>query len=280
MTTPVLSRIGRMASLPVVQSVLEGAHRAFLALRRLWRAPDARADEIARFNRLAATWWDPLGPMRPLHVVNALRLELLLDLFAQHLRGPAQSSAPLRVADIGCGAGLVCEPLAERGARVVGIDAAGKNIEAARLHAARAGLSIDYRAGEPCTALAPEERFDAILLLEVLEHVEDVAALVAQAARHLAPGGLLVASTINRTPQSFLAAIVGAEYVFRVLPVGTHRYRQLVRPAELRAAAESCGLEWLEQRGMRYLPVVHRAWWTRDVSINYLAVFRRPGAPC
>jgi 2-polyprenyl-6-hydroxyphenyl methylase / 3-demethylubiquinone-9 3-methyltransferase len=237
-----------------------------------------RPEEVARFNRLAATWWDRTGPMRPLHVINDLRLGHVLEQIAQRFGRPVGSLHGLRVADIGCAAGLMCEPLAARGARVVGVDAAANNIAAARLHANAAGLQIDYRLGEPGVALLGGESFDVLLLLEVVEHVDDVPAFVRDAVAHLAPGGLLLASTINRTLRSYLAAIVGAEMVFRVLPRGTHRWAQFVRPDELEQAAAACGLTAGERRGMAYLPVVHRAWWTRNLSVNYLAAFGKPSA--
>jgi 2-polyprenyl-6-hydroxyphenyl methylase/3-demethylubiquinone-9 3-methyltransferase len=237
-----------------------------------------RPEEVERFNRLAATWWNRSGPMRPLHVVNELRLGHVLEQIARRFGRPVGALQGLRILDVGCGAGLMCEPLASRGAQVVGIDAAAKNIAAARLHAAAGGLQIDYRVGEPQAALASGESFHVLLLLEVVEHVDDVPAFVRDAVAHLAPGGLLLASTINRTPRSWLAAIVGAEVVFRVLPRGTHRWSQFVRPEELAQAATACGLTESECRGMAYLPAVHRAWWTRDLSVNYIASFGKPAA--
>jgi 2-polyprenyl-6-hydroxyphenyl methylase/3-demethylubiquinone-9 3-methyltransferase len=235
-----------------------------------------RAEEIGRFDRLAATWWDRSGPMRPLHVVNTLRLGHVLEQIARRFGRPAGALQSLCIADIGCGAGLMCEPLAQRGASVVGIDAAANNIAAARLHAGAGGLRIDYRVGEPRAALRAGESFDVLLLLEVVEHVDDVPAFVRDAVAHLAPGGLLLASTLNRTLRSYLAAIVGAEMVFRVLPRGTHRWAQFVRPDELEQAAMACGLNPLERRGMAYLPAVHRAWWTSNQSVNYIASFGKP----
>jgi 2-polyprenyl-6-hydroxyphenyl methylase/3-demethylubiquinone-9 3-methyltransferase len=233
------------------------------------------AAEIDRFNRLAATWWDRSGPMRPLHVINDLRLSYLLALIDAHLAPLGRPLAGLRVLDIGCGAGLLAEPLARRGARVTGIDAAAKNIAAARTHAAAEGLCVDYRVGDPAAALAAGERFDVVLMLEVVEHVSDVDAFVAAAAAHVAPGGLLVASTIDRTLKSFLFAIVGAEIVFRVLPRGTHQWRRFVRPAELHAASRRSGFEPIDLRGMRYLPIAHRACWVRDTAVNYIAAYAR-----
>ena len=237
-----------------------------------------RPAEVERFNRLAATWWDSTGPMRPLHVINELRLGHVLEQIAQRFGRPVGALQGLRIADVGCGAGLMCEPLAARSAQVVGVDAAAHNIAAARLHANASGLQIDYRHGEPQAALRAGESFDVLLLLEVVEHVDDVPAFVRDAVAHLAPGGLLLASTINRTLRSYLAAIVGAEVVFRVLPRGTHRWSQFVRPEELEQAASACGLAYGERRGMAYLPAVHRAWWTRDMSVNYIASFGKPPA--
>jgi 2-polyprenyl-6-hydroxyphenyl methylase / 3-demethylubiquinone-9 3-methyltransferase len=236
-----------------------------------------RSDEVARFNRLAATWWNRTGPMRPLHVVNELRLGHVLEQIARRFGRPVGALQGLRIADIGCGAGLMCEPLSACGAVVVGVDAAANNIAAARLHSKAAGLRIDYRVGEPDAALHEGESFNVLLLLEVVEHVDDVPAFVRDAVAHLAPGGLLLASTINRTLRSYLAAIVGAEMVFRVLPRGTHRWAQFVRPEELEQAAAACGLTPGERRGMAYLPAVHRAWWTRGLSVNYIASFGKPG---
>ena len=239
-------------------------------------ASTIRSDEVARFNRLAATWWNRTGPMRPLHVVNDLRLGHVLEQIAQRLGRPVGALHGLRIADVGCGAGLMCEPLAARGALVVGVDAAANNIAAARLHSKTAGLHIDYRVGEPHAALRAGEHFDVLLLLEVVEHVDDVPSFVRDAVAHLAPGGLLLASTINRTLRSYLAAIVGAEMVFRVLPRGTHRWAQFVRPEELQQAAAACGLAPGERRGMAYLPGIHRAWWTRGLAVNYIASYGKP----
>lgn len=229
--------------------------------------------EVARFDAWSATWWDARGPMRPLHVTNTLRLDWVREAIRRHHGG----RAGLRLLDVGCGGGLMAEPLARDGLQVVGIDASAGNIGAAQRHAGELP-GLDYRVGEPAVALQPDERFDVVLALEVVEHVDDVPAFLAQVAGRVAPGGLLIASTINRTVRSWLLAIVGAEYVLRVLPVGTHRWRQFVTPAELEAAAARAGLRPLQRLGMRYLPLLHRASWTPDTSVNYLASFARPAS--
>ena len=237
------------------------------------------ASEIERFNRLGATWWNSAGPMRPLHVVNELRFEYLRQLITQRFDCAVPSNlAGLRVLDMGCGAGLLCEPLARSGAQVTGIDAAEKNVGAARIHAMSQGITIDYRVGDPAVALRPDERFDVVLLLEVVEHVANVETFLTAAGRHVAPGGMLVVSTIDRTWKSFAVAIVGAQYVFRVLPKGTHDWRRFVRPAELESAASRAGFALADLRGMRYLPLLHRASWVRDTSVNYIAAFARADA--
>jgi 2-polyprenyl-6-hydroxyphenyl methylase/3-demethylubiquinone-9 3-methyltransferase len=227
--------------------------------------------EVARFDAWSATWWNPKGPMRPLHVTNALRLVWVRDAILRH----HGERAGLRLLDVGCGGGLMSEPLARDGLQVLGIDASTGNIGAARRHGADVP-GLDYRVGEPAVALVSGENFDVVLALEVVEHVADVPAFLAEVAARVAPGGLLIASTINRTARSWLLAIVGAEYVLRVLPVGTHRWQQFVTPAELNLAATRAGLQPLEMRGMRYLPLLNRANWTRDTSVNYLASFARP----
>ena len=236
--------------------------------------------EIERFDRLSATWWNSTGPMRPLHVVNALRLAYVIGrIESQFGLGRAASLAGLRILDVGCGGGLLSEPLARLGAHVVGIDASPGNVAAARLHAAAQAVPVEYRLGEPAQVLRDAERFDVVLALEVVEHVGDVPAFVGTVARRVAPGGLLFASTIDRTWKSFVFAIVGAEYLLRVLPRGTHQWRRFVRPSELSAAVGRAGLRQTDLRGMRYLPVLDRASWCRDTRVNYMAAFARARLP-
>jgi len=237
-------------------------------------ATSIRPDEQARYNQLAATWWNPLGPMRPLHVLNQLRQGRVQALAEAHVgRAPGAGLAGLRVLDVGCGAGLLCEPLARSGAAVTGIDAAARSIAIARDHAAASGLAIDYRPGEPAQALQPGEQFDVLLLLEVVEHVQHMPRFVRSVLAHLAPGGLVVASTINRTWRSFALAIVGAEWMLRLLPRGTHRWADFVTPVELAHAMATGGLCQQSLTGLRYTPVLHRAHWCRSTAVNYLASY-------
>ncbi len=239
----------------------------------------AITSEIERFNRLSATWWNSEGPMRPLHVVNALRLDYVVEQIAGHFKRDKKNALTgLRILDVGCGGGLMAEPLARLGAQVVGVDASPGNIAAARLHAAQQGVVVDYRLGDPTDVLAADEPFDVVLALEVVEHVSDVPAFVDTVSSSVAPGGLLFASTIDRTWKSFVFAIVGAEYVLRVLPRGTHQWARFVRPTELAAAVGRSGLQQRDLQGMRYLPVLHKASWCRDTRVNYIASYAH-GAP-
>ena len=234
----------------------------------------AIAAEIERFNRLSATWWDSHGPMRPLHVVNALRLNYVVEQIASHLgRDTPNALNGMRILDVGCGGGLMSEALARLGAQVVGVDASPGNVAAARLHAESQNITVDYRLGEPAEVLSRQERFDVVLALEVVEHVGNVPAFLATAADRLAPGGMLFVSTIDRTFKSFAVAIVGAEYLLRVLPRGTHQWTMFVRPEELRSALAPSKLHMNNLRGMRYLPVVHKVSWCKDTRVNYIAAF-------
>jgi 2-polyprenyl-6-hydroxyphenyl methylase/3-demethylubiquinone-9 3-methyltransferase len=240
----------------------------------------AIAAEIERFNRLSATWWDCRGPMRPLHVVNALRLDYVVEQIASHLgRDTANALNGLRILDVGCGGGLMSEALARLGAQVVGVDASQGNVAAARLHAESQNVTVDYRLGEPAEVLSPHERFDVVLALEVVEHVSDVPAFLATAAALLAPGGMLFVSTIDRTFKSFVVAIIGAEYLLRVLPRGTHQWSMFVRPEELSSALAPADLHMNDLRGMRYLPLVHKASWCKDTKVNYIATFTHTAHP-
>jgi 2-polyprenyl-6-hydroxyphenyl methylase/3-demethylubiquinone-9 3-methyltransferase len=223
--------------------------------------------EIARFDALAQRWWDPDGPMRPLHRMNPVRVGWIDDRVRTRFGG-----AGVRVLDVGCGAGLAAEALARRGHTVLGIDAAEDAIAAARAHADGRGLPLEYRAATAEDLVAEGARFPVVTALEVIEHVADPAAFVRTLARLLEPGGLLFVSTLNRTPRAFLTAKLGAEYVLRMLPVGTHDWRRFVTPAELGAHARAAGLRLADIAGM--VPDPLRGGWRveRDVGVNYIAM--------
>ena len=223
--------------------------------------------ELARFEAAAAGFWDPQGEFRPLHLINPVRLEFI----AERARLAHQ-----RVLDVGCGGGLLAEALARAGARVTAIDLAPGMIEVARLHAAQGSLAIDYRVAAAEELAAAEPRaFDVVTCMEMLEHVPEPAAMVATLARALRPGGALFVSTLNRNLRSFLLAIVGAEYLLKLIPRGTHEYERLIRPAELARWARSAGLELRSMAGLELNPFTARAALTRSVAVNYLAHFGR-----
>lgn len=231
--------------------------------------------EIEKFRRMAEEWWDPRGKFRPLHRFNPVRLQFLKDRLCRHFGRDPKADRPLtglRLLDIGSGGGLVAEPLTRLGADVVGIDATARNVEVARLHAAEGGLAIDYRHAAAEELAEAGESFDAVLALEIVEHVASLEAFVAAAARMTKPGGLLVVATLNRTLKAFGLAIVGAEYVLRWLPKGTHDWRKFVRPSELEAAMRASALTLAEIVGVSYNPLLDRWSLGSDLDVNYLAV--------
>ena len=230
--------------------------------------PNVDPAEIAKFDAAAPRWWDPDGEFRPLHDLNPARLD-----YIEARAGLAGS----RVIDVGCGGGLLAEGMARRGARVLGIDLAPEALAVARLHALESGVAVEYReAAVETLADSAAGQFDLVTCLEMLEHVPDPAAVVASIARLVRPGGHAVFSTINRNARSFALAIVGAEYLMRLLPMGTHRYARLIRPSELSRWARAAGLDLVDLAGLGYDPFSRRARLTGDVSVNYLAQFRRP----
>jgi 2-polyprenyl-6-hydroxyphenyl methylase/3-demethylubiquinone-9 3-methyltransferase len=236
-------------------------------------------DEVARFSALAATWWDPHGKMGMLHKFNPVRLGFIKTAacrqFARDDRR-LDSLAGLRFLDIGCGAGILSEPLARLGAQVVGADPAEANIAAAKLHAAGAGLAIDYRATTAEALADAGECFDVVLAMEVVEHVADLGLFVKRCAEMVKPGGLMITATINRTLKSFALAIVGAEYVLRWLPRGTHQWDKFVTPDELEAALSSNGLRVTQDTGVIYNLVADRWHLSDDMDVNYMLTAEKP----
>jgi 2-polyprenyl-6-hydroxyphenyl methylase/3-demethylubiquinone-9 3-methyltransferase len=232
------------------------------------------AAERDRFAALSGEWWDPDGAFKPLHRLNPVRLEFIRDRLAAHFGRKMPDRKPLaglRILDIGCGGGLVCEPLCRLGATVCGIDPAPENIDVARDHATGMGLDIDYRSTTAEALAALGEEFDAVISLEVIEHVPDAAAFLATCSGLLAEGGGMVLATLNRTPKSFLFAIVGAEYLLGWLPRGTHRWDRFVRPSELEAALRPNRLRIKDIKGMRYDPFTGDWRLDGDVAVNYIA---------
>ena len=232
------------------------------------------AGEVAKFSKLSAEWWDPKGKMAPLHKINPLRLGYIRDAACRKFERNVRSLnclSGLRVLDIGCGAGLLCEPLSRLGAQVIGVDPSVSNIAAAKLHADKGHLSIDYR----CTTVEeidPRERFDIVLAMEVVEHVADVGVFLSRCAAMLKPNGLMVVSTLNRNWKSFALAIVGAEYVLRWLPRGTHEWNKFVTPDELAKHLLDNRLVITEQAGVVYSTFADKWSLSSDMDVNYMVV--------
>ncbi len=227
--------------------------------------------ELAKFSELAHRWWDPDSEFRPLHQINPLRLDWINQL--SHLEGR-------KVLDVGCGGGILSDSMARKGAEVTGIDLASKALRVARLHALEAETPrVQYReiSVEELANECPES-FDTVTCMEMLEHVPDPQSVVAACARLVKPGGWVFFSTINRNAKAFALAIVGAEYLLKMLPQGTHEYAKFIRPSELASACRQAGLDVLHTRGMQYNPVTGRYWLSGDTDVNYLFATRRPTA--
>ncbi|GAC1330009.1 MAG: bifunctional 3-demethylubiquinone 3-O-methyltransferase/2-octaprenyl-6-hydroxy phenol methylase [Beijerinckiaceae bacterium] len=237
------------------------------------RASGIDAADVARFERLGDDWWDIAGPMRALHAMNPVRVSYIRDIMAKH--GTLQGAHML---DIGCGGGILCEPLARMGARMTGIDPAQGNIDVARRHAEAQRVPVDYRAVTAETLVGEGATFDAVLAMEVIEHVPDPRAFVAAACALVRPGGLLIMSTLNRTLKSFALAIVGAEYVLGWLPKGTHKWERFVTPDELARMIRKSGLKVTDRSGVVYNPLAAKWRVSRDTDVNYMLTAQKPAA--
>lgn len=236
-------------------------------------------DEVEQFSRIAAEWWDPTGKFKPLHEINPIRLSYIKAQICAHFGRDVDAIKALEgldVVDIGCGGGLICEPMHRMGANVTGIDASEKNINTAKVHAEEGGLEITYLASTAEAQVEAGAQYDVVLALEIVEHVADAESFIASCAALVKPGGLLIMSTINRTPESYLKAIIGAEYVLRLLPRGTHQWKKFLRPSEMLRAMQAAGLEHAHSTGM----VMHPVKWSwrldeKDLGVNYLMVAKK-----
>ena len=233
-------------------------------------ATNVDQSELAKFSALAHRWWDPTSEFKPLHDINPLRLD--------HIDGLAGGLAAKRVVDVGCGGGILSEAMARRGATVIGLDLSEKALQVAQLHAFESGIGVDYRLESvEKFAAANASGFDVVTCMELLEHVPNPGRTIAACAALLRPGGLAVFSTINRNPKSYLFAVIGAEYLLRLLPRGTHDYVRFIRPSELCRHARNAGLDPIELTGMTYNPLAKRYRLAPDTSVNYIVACTKPG---
>ena len=238
-------------------------------------------EEVEKFSRMADEWWDPKGKFKPIHKFNPVRLAYIREHALAHFGKDGAVRQPLvglRVLDIGCGGGLLCEPLARLGATVTGADAAERNIAVAKLHAAKSGLAIDYRATTSEALAAAGEKFDIVLNMEVVEHVDNVPLYMKSCADLVAPGGLTFTATINRTLRALGLAIFGAEYVLRWLPRGTHSYEKFLTPDEIRALLTRNGLKVTDQTGVVYHPLADEWRLSADMGVNYMVLAEKLGS--
>tara|TARA_B100000678_G_scaffold75577_1_gene62169 strand:+ start:12558 stop:13328 length:771 start_codon:yes stop_codon:yes gene_type:complete len=242
-------------------------------------SPSIDESEVEKFSRIASEWWDPKGKFRPLHKFNPVRLEFLRSTLVSHFNLDASAAKPLsgiRLLDIGCGGGLVSEPMSRLGAQVVGVDASEANIKTAMVHADEMGLNVDYRAGTAEGLLAADEPpFDAVLNLEIIEHVADPEAFLKDCAQLVRPGGLMVVATLNKTLKSLALAKIGAEYILRWLPPGTHDFSKFLSPDQICDWMADAGLLCDEPIGVTFNPLLDRWSVSRDTDVNYMVVGRK-----
>lgn len=235
--------------------------------------------EMESFSRMAADWWDPTGPFKPLHIMNGARLEFIRDTLCEHFGRDPKSELPLkglRLLDIGCGGGLLCEPMVRMGASVTGVDALEKTLKTAKTHAEQLGIEVNYIHGTVEQLLESQEKpFDAVLNMEVIEHVANPENFISDCAKMVRSGGLMICSTINRSFKAFAFAIVGAEYVLRWLPRGTHQYAKLVKPVEMQRHLKAAGLKAEPSIGMNLNPLTNQWKFSNDTSINYVTVGKK-----
>lgn len=239
--------------------------------------------EVDKFSAMAAEWWDPSGKFRPLHKFNPVRLTYIKDKVCEHFSRESSRELMerhpfkgLRFLDIGCGGGLLAEPMARLGAEIIGADASDINIEIAKIHAEQSGVNIDYRATTAEALQEQGEKFDVVLNMEVVEHVSDVPLFITACAQMVKPGGLMFVATINRTQKANALAIFMAENVLRWLPKGTHQFENLVKPEELAAPINAEGMEIIDQTGVFYNPLLDKWNMSRDMDVNYMILAKRP----
>lgn len=244
--------------------------------------PSIDPSEVAKFSAMAAEWWDPKGKFKPLHKFNPVRLGFIRDTIEMHFELKRDARKPfsgLRILDIGCGGGLVSEPMRRLGADMVSVDASEANIKTAMTHAEQSGLNIDFRAGTVEALIeAGEAPFDIVLNLEVVEHVADPAQFLQDCASLVKPGGLMIVATLNRTAKAFALAIVGAEYVLGWLPKGTHEFEKFLRPDEIEGPLKTAGLKVDPAQGVSFNPITDQWRLSNDTKVNYLMVAQRPAA--
>jgi 2-polyprenyl-6-hydroxyphenyl methylase/3-demethylubiquinone-9 3-methyltransferase len=243
-------------------------------------SPSIDAAEVEKFSRIAGEWWDPAGKFRPLHKFNPVRLGFLRDTLVDHFRLDSKSTHPLdglSLLDVGCGGGLVSEPMSRLGAKVMGVDASEANIKTASVHAGESGLKIDYRAGTvEALKASGMAQFDVVLNLEVVEHVADPDQFLRDSADLVKPGGIMIVATLNKTPKALALAIIGAEYVLGWLPRGTHDFSKFLKPKTVQKSLERGGLVCDPARGVSFNPLMDKWSMSDDTGVNYMIVARKP----